>query len=427
MFETNGYLGFTFAGRHSSEFGLLVVSDGSRYHQNSYNQFSDSTKTVPGKNGGYYFKTQLSQREFNISCVFDNITSHTMHKIQQWLYPDIVGWLIFDEQPYKRYLVKLSSVPTFEFIPFDEFKSAEGYTFQKEILKGEVNFSFYMLQEYGIYNPNYNLPTISKKELISQQALDSGLIPKKYVRKNIYLPHEKIDIIEKDTDIFSLYNAGNGVAKANFYFTIDQFNTPLEIKNFDDGVIYRITNPINTFSKKYTSNIVENITSYRIEILSNKQEIYATGLNSSGEEITDKVNIGAHYNHHFPKVYHIKPTETCIFSQVVNEGGVQEPLLYTFSYAEDNFNPSDSGKNEVHTFEEFKEYWNDYTIVTVANTFIVNNIISPAVIFIEYPENYLESNEKILYQDLGYLIYPNKYNTNYQLKDFVAEYDHTYI
>ena len=118
MFETNGYLGFTFAGRHSSEFGLLVVSDGSRYHQNLSSQFSDVTTTVPGKNGSYYFGTKIGNREFEINCVFDDITSHTMHKIQQWLYPNMVGWLIFDEQPYKRYLVKLSSPPIFNFLFF---------------------------------------------------------------------------------------------------------------------------------------------------------------------------------------------------------------------------------------------------------------------------------------------------------------------
>lgn len=430
MFETNGYLGFTFAGRHSSEFGLLVVSDGSRYHQNSYNQFSDSIVSVPGKNGGYYFGTQLSQRDFDIECVFDSITSHTMHKIQQWLYPNVVGWLIFDEQPYKRYLVKLSAVPSFNFIPFDEFKTAEGYNFQKEILKGEVNFSFYMLQEYGIYNPEYNLPIISKDNLISQQALDSGLIPDNYIRKGIYLPHEEITNITKDNNIFSLYNAGNGTANADFYITISknkfEDSYPLEIRNFDDGITYKITDPTETIRKKYSE--VDNLVYYRIEILSSKQEIYVIGLDSLGKEKTDKINIGAHYNHYFPKVYHTKPTETCIFTQVTNENNSPEPLFYTFSYDDSDLGSSDT-INKALTFEEFQKYWNDYTILTEYNTYSINNIISPAVIFIDYPEDYdyIKNTERIVYKKLGYLIYPNKYNCNYDLESFTAEYDHTYI
>ena len=419
MFETNGYLGFTFAGRHSSEFGLLVVSDGSRYHQNLSSQFSDVTTTVPGKNGSYYFGTQIGNREFEINCVFDDITSHTMHKIQQWLYPNMVGWLIFDEQPYKRYLVKLSSPPVFNFLPFDEFKSTQGYSFQKEILKGEVNFSFYSMEEYGVYNPEYELPPITKNELIPQQALDSGLLPKSYNRHDIYLPNEEFNVTENN--IFSLYNAGNGIAKADFYMIVDkQISWPLEIKNINDGIIYKITNPSETIEKYYnTSNIIY----YRIEILSSKQEAYIVGLDSRQRDITEKINIGGHYNHYFPKVYHTKPTETCIFTQSLNQEGSTEGILYTYSYSSEELLSSDE-KNESGTFEEFQQYWSDYTILSLYNTYEVNNIVSPSVIFIDaHPSDvdlYIEKS-------LCYLVYPNKYICNNSIIKFIAEYDHTYI
>ena len=429
MFETNGYLGFTFAGRHSSEFGLLVVSDGSRYHQNLSSQFSDTSISVPGKNGSYYFGTQLGNREFEINCVFDDITSHTMHKIQHWLYPNVIGWLIFDEQPYKRYLVKLSNVPIFNFLPFDEFKSASDYTFQKEILKGEINLSFYSMQEYGVYNPAYELPIISKNELVTQQILDSGLLPKDYMRNGIYLPHENIKFAETANQIFGLYNAGNGTALADFYITIekDRFTGPLEIKNYNDGVTYILTNPLGTMQKKCSN--IDSVISYRIEILGNKQEVYCIGLNDRGIDITEKINIGAHYNHYFPKVYHTKPTESCIFTQVVNDNTSPEPIFYTFTYNDDDSMISSDEKDPVHTFEEFKEYWNDYSIISRYGSYEINNIISPSTIFINYPAdyNYTQTYVPSLYKELCFLIYPNKYSCNYSLTKFIAEYDHTYI
>lgn len=419
MFETNGYLGFTFAGRHSSEFGLLVVSDGSRYHQNLSSQFSDVTTTVPGKNGSYYFGTQIGNREFEINCVFDDITSHTMHKIQQWLYPNMVGWLIFDEQPYKRYLVKLSSLPIFNFLPFDKFKFTQEYSFQKEILKGEVNFSFYSMEEYGVYNPNYELPPITKNELIPQQALDSGILPKNYNRHNIYLPNEEFNVTENN--IFSLYNAGNGIAKADFYMIVDkQISWPLEIKNINDGIFYKITNPSETIEKYYN---ISNIIYYRIEILSSKQEAYIVGLDSRQRDITEKINIGGHYNHYFPKVYHTKPTETCIFTQSLNQEGSTEGILYTYSYNNGDLSSSDE-KNDIKTFEEFQQYWSDYTILSVYNTYEINNIISPAVIFIDA---YTSDMDFSITKSLCYLIYPNKYICNNSIIKFIAEYDHTYI
>ena len=427
MFETNGYLGFTFAGRHSSEFGLLVVSDGSRYHQNLSSQFSDTSISVPGKNGNYYFGTQLGNKEFEINCVFDDITSHTLHKIQHWLYPNVIGWLIFDEQPYKRYLVKLSSVPVFNFLPFDEFKSVPNYVFQKEVLKGEVNFSFYSMQEYGIYNPSYELPTLLKNELVTQQILDSGLIPKNYMRNGIYLPHEEVKYAETANQVFALYNAGNGTALADFYITIEKnnFTGPLEIKNYNDGVSYILTNPLEIIKKKYPNT--DNIIYYRIEILGTKQEVYCIGLDGNEKQKTEKINIGACYNHYFPKIYHTKPTESCIFTQVLNSNQSAEQIFYTFSYNDDSMLSSDE-KNSVHTFEEFKEYWNDYSIVARYGSYEVNNIISPSAIFINYPADYSYTEyTPPVNEELCFLIYPNKYSCNYSLNKFIAEYDHTYI
>lgn len=428
MFETNGYLGFTFAGRHSSEFGLLVVSDGSRYHQNSYNQFSDSVISVPGKNGGYYFGTQLSQRDFDINCVFDNITSHTMHKIQHWLYPNVTGWLIFDEQPYKRYLVKLSTVPVFNFLPFDEFKSADRYTFQKEILKGEVNFSFYTIQEYGVLNPDYELPPIKEDELISQQTLDSGLLPLNYQRNGIYLPNEEVVYAQTANQTFGLYNAGNGTAIADFYITIpvNKFTADLEIINYNDGVKYILTKPFDTIRKK--CNNYDSIVYFQIKILGTKQEVYAVGLDNNKNPITGDINITAHYNHYFPKVYHTKPTDVCIFSQVTNQDRSPEPIFYTYTYDSDNDKISSDSNQSVYTFEEFQKYWNDYSIIARFGSYEINNIISPAAIFINYPPdyNYVENYVPPV-RELCYLIYPNKYSCNYDLTQFVAKYDYTYI
>ena len=434
MYDANGYLGFTFAGRHSSEFGLLVVSDGSRYHQNSYNQFSDSVITVPGKSGGYYFGTQLSQRDFEINCVFDNITPHMMHKIQHWLYPNVMGWIIFDEQPYKKYFVKLSSVPQFNFIPFDNFEKIYDYTFQKETLKGEVNFSFYTIEEYGILNSDYELPEIKEGEIIPQYAIDSGILPKNYNRTNIFLPHEKIYSLNSRNlmpeSVFCLYNSGNGIAKADFHFTVSKRNVkwPLEILNYNDGTIYRINNPEETLKKELGNNY-DLIYFYQIEILGRRQEVYLLGLNLNKEKIQNvkKVNIGGSYNQFYPKVYHNKPTEVCIFSQVLGDDNIPEPLYYTYSYDLTDFESTDE-KQSIKAFEEFQKYWEDYMIISKNSTLEVNYMISPAVIFADYvPQRPNRLGDHLINKELTYLIYPNKYEANNELIDFIAEYDHTYI
>lgn len=429
----DGYLGFTFDGRHSSEFNLLVVSDGSRYHQNLFSNFSDNVQTVPGRNGGYYFGTQLEMRDFEINCAFDEMTTHMKNEIQMWLYPDKVGWLIFDECPYKKYLVKISGMPNFNFLPFNELESIHNYNLEKEILKGELNISFFSFNEYAYENESYQLPIIDKNRIIPQHAIDSGILPSEYKHTGIFLSDEKVNTIEKDIE-FSLYNAGNGIAKLNLKFYISaqemQENKKFELSNHEDGQKYIIQdlNPL------FISLGYSNINKFKIEINSNKQEIYATGCNSSYTEITERINIGGNYNHYYPKIYHKKMTQITILSQVLRSNGEPEALFITYSYNSIRFEPSDK-ENRSYSFEEIKKIWSNYTLITKESVFHIDNTLTPTFIVVNLNNENLDDlidqtsgNNYITPQnELVYLIYPNKYSANCTMYNFVPEYKNTYI
>ena len=422
-----GYLGFTFDGHHSSEFGLLVVSDGDRYHQSLSPNFSDTVLTVPGKNGGYYFGTQLQMKDFTIRCAFNEMTTHMLHKIQNWLYPNKVGWLVFDETPYKKYRVKISNVSEPTYLPFDEFYEVKGYKFQKEILKGEINFNFFSFDEYGYENEEYEMPQITLNNIIKQQDLDSGLIPYNYSHDGICLPHQHLDEISKDTNFnFYAYNAGNGIANADFYFIIakEQIsdNDPLTIFNYESGESYIINNPIEIINN-YGIDI-SLVYYYKIKILGNKKEIWLDCLNENKQSIiTDYINIGGCYNHYYPKVYHNKPTEIMIMSQEKTINGF-EPLFYTYSYGDNDFGSSDSKLKEHYLFEDLKKYWSDYILLTHNRTIEINSIINPVFGFIHNKENSIENENE---NQLVYLIYPNKFYCDKTIYDFTIEYKHTYI
>ena len=424
------YLGFTFDGHHSSEFGLLVVSDGSRYHQNLSSEFSDTILQVPGRNGGYYFGTQLNMRNFQLNCVYEEMTTHMMHKIQRWLYPNKIGWLIFDETPYKKYLVKISNMISLDFIPFDKIEIIKNYTIQKEILKGEINISFLSFEEYGYGNENYEIPNLTTSEVITQQIIDSGILPSNYAHNGIFLPHEQVETIPANIT-FEIYNAGNGIADADFYFTINADditdNNPLEIFNYDDGETYIITNPLSVISANGYS--IPNNAKYRIKISGKKKEIWLDVLNSNNEIITTNgsINIGNCYNHYFPHIHHIKPTEIMIMS-IVNEGTALEPLFYQYSYENKNI-PSDDSK--IYSFEELQSTWSDYSIVTKERVYYnnaqqevygINSILNHVFGFLHY-----DINLDNIQNELVYLIYPNKFICNKTLNNFRIEYEYTYI
>lgn len=424
----SGYLGFTFDGHHSSEFGLLVVSDGDRYHQSLSPNFSDVLLTVPGKNGSYYFGTQLQNKDFTIRCAFDEMTSHMLHKIQNWIYPNKIGWLIFDEMPYKKYKVKISNVSEPTYVPFDNFYNAKNYKFQKEILKGEIVFNFFSFEQYGYENEEYELPKITIDEIIPQYALDSGLIPNNYNHNGICMPHDCLNEISKQTNHnFWIYNAGNGIAAADFYFIINKNligeDDPLTFFNYESGESYIILDPSEIIQK---NKINENlITYYRIKIFGTKMEIWLDCLDENYDVIHEgSINIGGCYNQYYPKIYHNKPTEVMIMTQNKTDKGT-EPLFYTYSYDNlENLHSSDS-LGEYHLyFEDLKKYWSDYIMLTHNSVIEVNNTINPVFSFIHNEEKDIEED---ITNQLVYFIYPNKFYCNKTITNFIVEYKHTYI
>ena len=420
MYDADGYLGFTFAGHHSSEFGLLVVSDGSRYHQNLSSAFNDSVMSVPGYNGNYYFGTQISTRDFEINCAFDELSTHMRDEIQQWLYPNKIGWLIFDEAPYKKYLVKISSPINFSYLPFNNYNNHKGYYFNQDILKGELSISFFSFNEYGIGNEEFDRPIIVKNKDITQQILDSGLIPKNYNIKNnnIYLSNEKIvNFNNNEIKEFYLYNAGNGIATADFYFNVtsSDIRSGVTFFNYDDGQSYILKD----FSNE---DKLKNYNSYIVKILGTKKEIWAYGINNGEEVESSKTNIGGYYNQYYPKIYHTKPTEILIVSQTKDSEGNSEATFYPAIYSSSDYRSSDSNQN-FYYFDEFKYKWSDYKVCTEKLTVDINDVLNPATLYINLEGNNYEFSE----DSFIYLIYPNKFQLIGNITNFTPIYENTYI
>lgn len=128
------FLGFTIGNTHSSELGIVRVSDGSRYKEDYIPNFNDVTATVPGKDGAYYFGSNYTQRTFTIKFAFDNLTDSQLRKLRQVLGKKEPQDLIFDETPYKVYTVKANGQPNLSYVGFDDEES--------RVYKGEGEISF---------------------------------------------------------------------------------------------------------------------------------------------------------------------------------------------------------------------------------------------------------------------------------------------
>ena len=132
------FIGFTFGGVHSSELGLLRVSDGSRYNEDLLPPLQDKRAQVAGRDGEIYFGSQYGSKPIKVPVAFDNMNEESFFKLRRLLSNKTPQLLWFDEKPYKQWLVKSANAQGFKWICFDEFRNGK----KERIYKGEGTIEF---------------------------------------------------------------------------------------------------------------------------------------------------------------------------------------------------------------------------------------------------------------------------------------------
>ena len=199
------FIGFSFNEHRSESLGIVRVSDGSRYNEDLVPTTQDKTVQVPGGGGFYYFGSDYTQRQFSINIAFDELTEKQFRELQQVFGTKELGKLIFDERPYKYYMVK-SNKPQLKYICFGRegertYKGEGTLTFTAYYPFAKSVFKF--LNEYGNKNKD------EWKEA-------SGMKPE----KGTY------DIVSNNGSI-SVYNAGDLETDFILKFSLPVDNTPI--------------------------------------------------------------------------------------------------------------------------------------------------------------------------------------------------------
>ena len=141
------YLGFTYNGCHSSEFGLYRVSSGDRYVTDLTATNETKTVHIPGQEGSYYFGTEYKQKSFPINVAFDEITERSLMALQVWLSSGVTADLILDEKPYKAYYVKTEGMQNLSVIPFNRYN--KNTYINETVYKGEGTIVFTCYQPFA--------------------------------------------------------------------------------------------------------------------------------------------------------------------------------------------------------------------------------------------------------------------------------------
>ena len=203
MALSGDFIGFTFNGVHSSDMGIIRTSDGSRFNENLLPASTDKTVQIPGGDGTYYFGSNYTQRQIPISVATDELTETQFRQLKQWLGDKQIHPLVFDEAPYKTYMVKTSSAPTLKFICFDNITKNNNEMVVNRVYKGEGSLQFIAYFPFARCTKKYLSDySDSNKE---EWADASGLLPTQGYYDGTGLEINLYNPGDVETDFFAYY------------------------------------------------------------------------------------------------------------------------------------------------------------------------------------------------------------------------------
>lgn len=165
------FTGFTFnTGNRSytsESLGITRVSEGDRYKDSLVPEIEDKTVEIPGLDGAYFYGSNFKTRTISLSIAFDEVTEEKLRTMRQVFGYRHTGELIFNEWPYKKYLVKVAQPPELEYVCFDERQKTTPTNAENGIrtirnlsetvtvpaLDGEATLYGYTLHEQPIQKP----------------------------------------------------------------------------------------------------------------------------------------------------------------------------------------------------------------------------------------------------------------------------------
>ncbi len=217
------FIGFSLGDTHSTSLGIVRVSDGSRYNENLLPTLADKTTQVGGADETYYFGTDYTQKSITIPIAFDGMTDAQFRQLRALCASKKLQKLVYDEAPYKYYMVKSTGNPTIKYVSFDKY-DAEG-NITGLVYKGEGSLTFtayypYARCEHKFLDDEY----YAQFETIHQWKAASGL---KETKGNLDFWYNTDNTGWK----IPVYNPGDLEADYKLYFPYNEENKIFDLLN----------------------------------------------------------------------------------------------------------------------------------------------------------------------------------------------------
>ena len=251
MFEFQGdFLGFTFNGRHSSEFGIVRTID-NRMDLNLRPESKDITMEVPGMDGSYYYGTNYTKRNFNIKFAFAAMSEQQLQEMKAWLMDKKIHPLIFDETDYKAYSAKATGMSNVSHLCFEE----NG----QRVYRGEGTIQFVCNYPFATSTNNDDITNYINKGDLSMPfkiKVEDLTLAEKQVKLSVLLPNQEKEEVYFEAKLKKEKSSGGGYAeidmKDQMIYEYSSKSKRLGILNHQitSGNFFELPKGASLFSKK---------------------------------------------------------------------------------------------------------------------------------------------------------------------------------
>lgn len=242
------YVDFTLDGVDiRTTYGIYRTSDSaSGYDRDGMPKFESKTKENETGDGTYWFGDHYRGLDIKIPIAFDNLYREDWEKFMKFLERNKYFALIFSEQPYKKYYVRVSAPPEVSFIPHDS--DYDQPITSKTIFKGKGSLSFTCDDGYAIC-PNKNPSAYSSLPNYNDFIGESGLIDLAGYNT----------IIDNTSSVdgqyyINLYNGGK--LPSDYRLNLNFATEPFETNDFDPAIPRGSAIEIDIYQKVSNNNVL---------------------------------------------------------------------------------------------------------------------------------------------------------------------------
>ena len=281
VIQKDDYVGFTYAGIHSSQFGIKSVTNGDRYQRYLSPEFQDLTQSTIGRDGTLYFGNNKNKNTFTFNIAFDDMTEEDYRGLRRWLNSGISEFIL-DETPYIKYYAKPGAPVQISFLVFLD-------DYGERVYKGEFQVGFVCYDSFGYsvhkWLEDYSMTGFGAGDTLELDQISSSV--KEWAASSRLLPAQTYhdityDVYNKGENCFYLYNPGDLACDFTLEFRANQSNLVLNLFEWDED------SGAPSIQASYSQTLTDIPTdSGKVVIDTYKRLIYIEHIDGSKEPIND--------------------------------------------------------------------------------------------------------------------------------------------